>query len=57
MMISSCKGNLGLFLSCAWWEELAIQEHLNPNLGTEIFLGHIEHGHLTLSFVLIPRME
>ena len=34
-----CKGNLGLFLSCAWWEELAIQEHLNPNLGTEIFLG------------------
>lgn len=57
MMISSCKGNLGLFLSCAWWEELAIQECLNPNLGTEIFLGHTEHGHLTLSFVLIPRME
>ena len=39
MMISSYKGNLGLFLSCAWWEELAIRNVSIQIQGLRFFWG------------------
>lgn len=54
MMLSSSRGDLGLFLPRAWREVLVTQKHLNPISGTEISLDHMENGTLSLGSLTCP---